>query len=197
MAWQLHSLVDQIHDWAVTTFRPFILNRLEAWHSYSIAAQIQFSTWNSTEITSQNLDSDSESKSSNLKFLNNLNFENRDLSWSPFRARVEDSMKKGTQEALDILDQEESQQQLDSGVDDFMEISKGEPWWAKNGKPEVTRQRLLSSKALHPHVPNAPRKRRLSVSETQRERKQYKRLNSAYNAQELKQKAEKVQVTQD
>ena len=42
IAWQLHSLVDQIHEWAVHTFIPFILDHLEAWHAYLIAAQIPY-----------------------------------------------------------------------------------------------------------------------------------------------------------
>jgi hypothetical protein len=42
MAWQLHCLVAQIHDWAVKTFRPFILDHLEAWNRYLRASQTPF-----------------------------------------------------------------------------------------------------------------------------------------------------------
>ena len=35
-AWQLHSLIDQIHAWAVNTFRPCIIASLESWHKYAV-----------------------------------------------------------------------------------------------------------------------------------------------------------------
>ena len=34
-AWKLLSLIDQIHQWARTTFRDFVIKHLEAWHAYS------------------------------------------------------------------------------------------------------------------------------------------------------------------
>lgn len=49
-AWQLHFLVDKIHDWAVKIFMTFILNRLEAWHSCLIATKMQFDAWTADEI---------------------------------------------------------------------------------------------------------------------------------------------------
>ena len=33
-AWELLTLVDQIHDWAVETFRNFVIQHLKSWHSY-------------------------------------------------------------------------------------------------------------------------------------------------------------------
>ncbi len=38
-AWQLHCIIDQIHHWAIETFRPFILDHLEAWNLYLINNQ--------------------------------------------------------------------------------------------------------------------------------------------------------------
>lgn len=34
-AWELLSLVDQIHEWASTTFRDFVTEHLNVWHAYS------------------------------------------------------------------------------------------------------------------------------------------------------------------
>lgn len=33
-AWELLMLVDQIHDWAVKTFRNFVIQHLKPWHRY-------------------------------------------------------------------------------------------------------------------------------------------------------------------
>src|SRR6266487_2000986 len=33
-AWELLSLVDQIHLWAFTDFRTFVLNHLRPWHKF-------------------------------------------------------------------------------------------------------------------------------------------------------------------
>ena len=49
LAWQLHCLVDQIHDWAVKTFRPFILDHLNVWHTYVMEANTQSFFQDSTQ----------------------------------------------------------------------------------------------------------------------------------------------------
>ncbi|KAH8704609.1 hypothetical protein GQ44DRAFT_777889 [Phaeosphaeriaceae sp. PMI808] len=33
-AWELLSLVDQIHEWGVTTFRDYVIRHLQSWHKY-------------------------------------------------------------------------------------------------------------------------------------------------------------------
>ena len=33
-AWELLALMDQINDWAITTFRDFVIHHLEEWHKY-------------------------------------------------------------------------------------------------------------------------------------------------------------------
>jgi len=37
-AWKLLYLVDQIHDWGVTTFRDYIIRHLKAWHRFGRVA---------------------------------------------------------------------------------------------------------------------------------------------------------------
>jgi len=133
VAWQLHCIVDQIHEWAVQTFRPFILDHLEAWHSYLIIAQDSspskprsFKRWGAFNLSRfgcgvTNSHSNNDSRPAG----------------TTFRTRMESL--KGAKEPVDILDQEVSQQVRDFGSDDFTGVHEETPWWAKYAKPEVMR----------------------------------------------------------
>lgn len=52
-AWQLISLVDQIHAWAITDFRTFVLEHLRPWHKFCNDNYLL--DWNSAYDTSQEL----------------------------------------------------------------------------------------------------------------------------------------------
>lgn len=101
---------------------------------------------------------------------------------------------KGTKEPLDILDQEVSQQERDFGSADFTGVHEETPWWAKYAKPEVMRQRILLR--VNPNTPslqsNGRRSQTIHANFDDRKKENYRLLN-AYEAQESRQNADKVQ----
>jgi hypothetical protein len=105
---------------------------------------------------------------------------------------MEPSLKNGKKEALDILDQQVSQQELKIGSGGFMKTIEGLPWWSKYAKSEVTRRRLLNGESLFSQIPNKSRKRPQTSIEEQRSRREGNRLLDAYDAQMARQNAEKV-----
>jgi hypothetical protein len=112
--------------------------------------------------------------------------------------RIEPAFTKGTQEALDFLDLQMSQQELGSGSMSSSVPSQDLPWWSKYAKPEVTRQRLLKGETSHPNIPKqSPRRRRrnrrgwrMSDLNTRRENKRHR---DAYKAHQSRENEEKVE----
>ena len=100
---------------------------------------------------------------------------------------------KGTEEPLDILDQEVSQQERGFGSDYFTGVHQETPWWTKYAKPEVMRQRILTGQPQHSVTPKQRRKISNDSRKFRRDKKEGNRLRDAYKAQELRQNADKVQ----
>lgn len=89
----------------------------------------------------------------------------------------------GTEEPLDILDQEVSQQERDFGSDDSTGVYQETPWWTKFAKPEVMRQRILTGQSQLPVTPKQRRKISHDSRKFRRNKKEDNRLWDAYEAQ--------------
>jgi hypothetical protein len=100
---------------------------------------------------------------------------------------------KGTKEPLDILDQEVSQQERDFGSADFTGVHEETPWWAKYAKPEVMRQRILTGQSQRSVTPKQRQKIPNDSRKSRRQKKEDYKLLNAYEAQESRQNADKVQ----
>lgn len=114
-AWHLHCLVDQIHTRAVDLFRTFVLVQLGAWHAYRVTAPRPSLVQNATQATQPSFDRYEVFKTTSLEGQvadSPYSISASQTAGDLFRMRTEPSFNEDTQEALDILDQRMSQEEL-------------------------------------------------------------------------------------
>lgn len=190
MAWQLHSLIDQIHVWAVQVFRPFVLDHLKPWHQRYISNRVENlrverslnPRLTANIYTFPLIDRDDGRFNSRTTFNN-----------SRIPASSTTPKRRGNEEnELDALDQELLKQRLETGSENIKNPLEGLPWWSGYAKAEVTRQKLLGARQPH-NIPRISQRSSKHSRNRRQERKEYRRLQSEYAARESKQDAEKVQ----